>query len=59
MAAALATANIRISCVMDFLFRSDRLGLMYGFNYYGYSLTAADAGGSQPVAFSLRTQSMQ
>jgi hypothetical protein len=32
---------------------------MYGFNYHGYSLTAADARGSQAVAFSLRTQRMQ
>jgi hypothetical protein len=32
---------------------------MYGFNYHGYSLAAADAGGTQPVAFPLREHSMQ
>jgi hypothetical protein len=32
---------------------------MYGFNYHGYSLAAADARGTQAVALSLRAQSMQ
>jgi hypothetical protein len=32
---------------------------MRRFNHHGYSLTAANAGGTQAVAFSLRTQRMQ
>jgi hypothetical protein len=32
---------------------------MYGFDYHGYPLTAADAGGSEAVTFSLSAQRMQ
>jgi len=32
---------------------------MYGFNYNGYALAAADARGSKAVTFSLCTQRMQ